>query len=137
MWISWLTDSKNNFPTFKTSEAMKTRTTKTRIAVIAIAVFAALCGTAASAQEAAPLVPKGGFWIIESNMKTKDYTIVRFYTNADVLTYEEKLEGVYLNIRRKKTTKMLNQMLVSVTEQRLAGRDIMAGNHLVANAMKR
>ena len=116
---------------------MKTRTTKTRIAVIAIAVFAALCGTAASAQEAAPLVPKGGFWIIESNMKTKDYTIVRFYTNADVLTYEEKLEGVYLNIRRKKTTKMLNQMLVSVTEQRLAGRDIMAGNHLVANAMKR
>ncbi|WP_277235522.1 hypothetical protein [Hymenobacter sp. YC55] len=41
-----------------------------------------------------------GYWNIETNSKTRDYTIVRFYNNQDQLVYEERLNDVYLDLRK-------------------------------------
>lgn len=51
------------------------------------------------------------YWVIEGNVRTHDYTIVRFYDQAGNQLHEERLEGKLLDITKKKNVKMLNRKL--------------------------
>ncbi|TGE20978.1 hypothetical protein [Hymenobacter metallicola] len=42
-----------------------------------------------------------GYWNVETNLTTRDYTIVRFYNDQDQLVYEETLLNVYLDLGRR------------------------------------
>lgn len=91
---------------------MKAQTLK---AIIVSALLFSLYGFSASAQQ----LSAGGYWVVETNQKTKDYSIVKFYDTAGLLVYEERLEGVHLNIAKPKTVKMLNQTLRGVVAKSL------------------
>lgn len=61
-------------------------------------------------------VSEKGFWNIESNVKTRKTSIVRFYDNNQHLVYTEKVEGVVLNIKKKKTLMHLKTVLDNVVD---------------------
>jgi hypothetical protein len=76
-------------------------------------LFIAIAGSAQSHDnnEAAPWVSDKGYWVVESNKKAPLEHIIRFYTNDDQLVYTEKLEGVRLNVDRKKVKMKLKSVL--------------------------
>ena len=67
-------------------------------------------------QRPAKWVSEKGFWNIETNIKTPKTSIVRFYDNNQQLVYTEKVEGVVLNIKRKKTLLHLKTILDKVVD---------------------
>lgn len=67
------------------------------------ALAALCCFTAPAAQAQAPAAPAAalpGYWNLEINLTTHDYTIVRFYDGHDQLVYEERLPGLCLNLAK-------------------------------------
>jgi hypothetical protein len=52
-----------------------------------------------------------GFWVVESNLKTPQTSTVYFYNNQNDLLYKEQVDGVKLNIKKRKTLIMLKQVL--------------------------
>ena len=58
-----------------------------------------------------------GYWNLETNLTTHDYTIVRFYDGHDQLVYEERLPQLCLNLGkgsrrcRQRTSRQLTQAL--------------------------
>ena len=60
------------------------------------------------------------YWVVETNLKQRDYSIVRFYNQNHQLIYEEKLNGKYLNISRPRHVKRLNLALSAVSEKSFA-----------------
>lgn len=52
-----------------------------------------------------------GYWVIESNVKTPRKSIVHFYNNDHVVVYREKVEGIKINLNRKKTLYRLKAVL--------------------------
>lgn len=51
------------------------------------------------------------YWTTQSNIHSKNFTIVRFYDNHDNLLYEEKLENQYLDIKKKSVIRKLNKAM--------------------------
>jgi len=102
-------------------------------------VFTLLIAGLSQSGLAQALTPAKNYWVVETNLKQRDYSIVRFYNAADELIYEEKLEGVYLNIARAKHVKRLNLALQRVTEEPLvaAYKDIANQKALVASLYRR
>lgn len=59
-----------------------------------------LFATLAHAQmQPAAVLP--GYWNIETNLTTRDYTIVRFYNGQDQPVYEERLDNLCLDLSRR------------------------------------
>ncbi|MDJ1504665.1 hypothetical protein [Xanthocytophaga agilis] len=77
-----------------------------------------------------------GYWVTESDIHTKQYTIVHFYNDANVQIYEEKLDGVFLNLKRKKTVQQLNAALNKVMQNWISNRELSKEDHWVAAMMK-
>jgi hypothetical protein len=74
-------------------------------------------------QSVAQTIHPAGYWVVETNERTRDHTVVKFYDLSDHLIYEERLEGVQLDVSRRKHVRLLNQTLRRVTERTLlAGR---------------
>jgi type IV secretory pathway VirD2 relaxase len=59
--------------------------------------------------------------VVETNDRTHNYTVVKFYDLADQLVYEERLEGVHLDVSRRKNRRLLNQTLHRVVHATLLG----------------
>lgn len=82
-----------------------------------IVALAALCLIifAAYSQQKNPAAPKWvsdkGYWVVESNIHSPMYHIVRFYTNEDQLIYTENLTGTKLNTDKRKTKMKLKKAL--------------------------
>ncbi|HEX8429151.1 hypothetical protein [Hymenobacter sp.] len=73
--------------------------------------------TWAQTPPAAPTLP--GYWNLETNLTTRNYTIVRFYNHQDQLVYEEQLDNLCLDLgkgngRCRRTTRQLNTALQRV-----------------------
>jgi type IV secretory pathway VirD2 relaxase len=62
-----------------------------------------------------------GYWVVETNDRTRDHTLVQFYDLTDQLVYEERLEGVHLDVSRRKTRQLLNRTLRRVVTHTLLG----------------
>ncbi len=80
------------------------------------ALLLAYALTPAPAQTTPP-----GYWVVETNDRTRDHTLVQFYDLSDQLVYEERLEGVHLDVARRKTRRLLNQTLRRVVNRTLLG----------------
>ncbi|MBC7826513.1 MAG: hypothetical protein H7122_02115 [Chitinophagaceae bacterium] len=52
-----------------------------------------------------------GFWQIESNINTPDKNIVYFYNKENTLIYKEHLDGVVLNLAKKRVKMRLKKAL--------------------------
>ena len=50
------------------------------------------------------------YWVVETNIHYRDYTIVRFYNSEDVKVHEVKLMGVFIDIRNVKHRRKLDQL---------------------------
>jgi predicted secreted protein len=51
------------------------------------------------------------YWVVETNVNQKDFSIVRLYDRSNKLVHEVKMDGVYFDVTRAKHRKMLNQLL--------------------------
>ncbi len=90
-------------------------------AFVLLAAFVISAHIATAQGEATPGQPRSpkwisekGYWVIESNIKTPKSSIVRFYTNDHHLIYTEKVEGVVLKVKKKKTLMNLKNVLEKV-----------------------
>jgi len=61
-----------------------------------------------------PWVCTNGFWVVESNLKAPLLNKVRFYTNSGLLMEEKEMNGVKLNVKKRKVKIALKQMLETV-----------------------
>lgn len=90
---------------------------KKQISTFLLAVL--LCGSSCVGQveqeSYTPATPKWvsekGYWTIESNIKTPMNSIVYFYTNENVLVYKEKIEGVRIDLRKRRVLMHLKAVL--------------------------
>jgi len=107
------------------------KTLKTLLATVVVA--ATLSATPVMAQQSDP------YWVVETNAKTKDYTIVRFYNGygSSEPFYEERLAGVHLNFRRKKVQQQLNQAMQKALQNQAVTQQAMKNQNLVAGILKR
>jgi hypothetical protein len=72
-----------------------------------------LTATLIKAQSRADTLPKG-FWVVETNAKIPTGSIIRFYTEDAKLVYEEHIEKICLDIKRRKTVILLDAALDEV-----------------------
>ncbi|GAB4014761.1 hypothetical protein [Spirosoma koreense] len=79
-----------------------------RLAAIAL-LFTAASFSARAQAKPDPIVSREGFWVIESQPKSRECT-VRFYTDDRKLIYEETVSRK-LNIARRQTKRQLNMAL--------------------------
>ncbi len=95
--------------------------------LITLALFALVTVTA-NAQKAETSetskpkwISKHGYWVIENNINTPKSSTIFFYNNNNTLVYTEKVEGVKLNINRRKTLmklkEVLDESLIAWTQQ--------------------
>ena len=56
-------------------------------------------------------VSEKGYWVVEGNVHTPLNNTIRFYNNDDMLVYTETLNGVKLNINKRKVKMKLKQAL--------------------------
>lgn len=80
-----------------------------------------LSSAAASAQTRLNKAPLLGYWNVETNLTTRDYTFVRFYNAQHQLVYEERLPDLCLDLGRStgpchRTTRQLNAVLRQVLQ---------------------
>ena len=81
------------------------------------AFFCLLLPTLVHAQRA----PQSGYWNLETNLTTRDYTLVRFYNAQDQLVREERLDNLCLNLSPgtplcRRTARLLNATLAQVLQ---------------------
>jgi hypothetical protein len=93
-----------------------------------------------AAQEEKPFTPKwvspNGYWVVESNIKTPLSSIIYFYNNDNQVIYKEKLDGVRINIKKRKTLMGLRKILEASVVAWNAKQSPGENRLLVANAFK-
>jgi len=64
-----------------------------------------------------------GYWVIESNVKTPENSVIYFYNNDNELVYKEKLEGIRINWKKRRVLMhlktVLEQSIASWNQQHL------------------
>jgi hypothetical protein len=108
---------------------MKSNQTSPRQLTRWIALFCLIILSLHSTAQKTPSgIPENGFWQLINSPDQKDITILQCYTFRSELIYEEKLEGVRLNMRRHQTYTRLNQILEKAlqnwSEKKTALRDM-------------
>ena len=56
-------------------------------------------------------ISEKGYWEIENNIKIPDAFTIYFFNNEGAMVYKEKVEGVKLNIKNRKTLMRLRRVL--------------------------
>lgn len=78
-----------------------------------------------------------GYWVIESNIKMPDTSVIHFYNNKNLEVYTEKLQGITLNLKKRKTLmglkKVLDRSLIAWEQSHRSKDDA----QLVSNILKR
>jgi len=80
-------------------------------------------------------ISQKGYWVVEGNVKTPLTNTIRFYDNDDELLYTEKLDGVKLNINRRKVRMKLKQVLESAILVKAGKEESAAGMALVKSIL--
>jgi len=70
------------------------------------------------AQEKAPRTyraskwaPERGYWVVESNIHTPKHSVITFYNDKGAMLYKELVDGVRLNLKKRKTLMRLKRVL--------------------------
>lgn len=77
-------------------------------ALVSTVMFAQQTGAVSSTPK---WISDKGFWIIENNIKTPDTSIIHFYNNDNIEVYSEKVEGIIINLKKRKTLMRLKKAL--------------------------
>ena len=77
---------------------------------VVIAILWLGCGLSGTAQT------NEAYWVVEGNLNKPDYTIVHFYNAQHQKIKEERIEGRFLDIRKKRNVALLNKKLSRLTE---------------------
>lgn len=56
-------------------------------------------------------VPNEGSWVVEQNENQPRHNIIRFYNEQHELIYTERLDGIWLDVQRKKVKMKLKKLL--------------------------
>ncbi len=56
-------------------------------------------------------ISEKGYWEVENNIRTPDNFTIYFFNNDGMMVYKEKVEGVKLNIKNRKTLMRLKRVL--------------------------
>ena len=64
-----------------------------------------------------PLKLSDLFWVVETNKHHRSYSIVTFYDHNNVKVHEVKINGVFINIRKQKQRRKLDQLLKVYNER--------------------
>jgi hypothetical protein len=51
------------------------------------------------------------YWVVETNINQKNFSVVRLYDNENKLVHEVRMDGVYFDVERPRHRKMLDQLL--------------------------
>ena len=70
-----------------------------RLCLLPLLTLVLLAAPATAQTRAA--VPTAGYWNLETNLTTRNYTMVRFYDSHDQLVYEERLDNLCLDLSRR------------------------------------
>jgi hypothetical protein len=70
------------------------------------------CVTSVQAQSTS-----GKYWVVEGNIYKPDYTLIYFYDSSHHLIKQEKLEGKFLDIRKKRNVTFLNRKLQNIESE--------------------
>jgi hypothetical protein len=93
-----------------------------------------------AAQEEKIFTPKwispNGYWVVESNIKTPLNSIIYFYNNDNQVIYKEKLVGIRINIKKRKTLMGLRKILEASVAAWNTKQSPGENRLLVANAFK-
>ena len=83
--------------------------------ILAAAIFLTASGIYGQELSRKSKIPKWvsekGFWQIETNIHTPNKNIVYFYNNDRTLIYKENLDGVVLNLEKKRVKMRLKRAL--------------------------
>lgn len=77
-------------------------------------IFFSACVVSQKESSVSRRISDRGYWVEESNIHHPKNHIFRFYTNEHVLVYTEKLEGIKLNIEKRKVQEKLKEVLDTV-----------------------
>lgn len=69
---------------------------KTLCVSLFIALLSGVSAPSAQAQQPAP----AGYWNLETNLTTRDYTVVRFYNSQHELVHEELLNNLSIDLSK-------------------------------------
>lgn len=110
------------------------------VCILIIAVLLSVKGWAQvepSPRDIPQWISEKGYWEVENNIKTPDTFTVYFFNNEGTMVYKEKVEGVKLNIKNRRTLmrlkRVLDQAVVAWENHHLAKDD----STLVAALFKR
>lgn len=90
-------------------------------------VAALYFGTLANGFAQTAPTDNSAYWVVETNVKHKTFSIVRIYNHQHELVYQERIEGVRLNINKRRHKRILEQTLNSFTQQRIIARQLGKG----------
>lgn len=71
----------------------------------------ALGSTAQQNQKPTNTMPEGGFWVVESNIKTPKHSVIHFYNSQGQCISKETVSGKRVNVKRKRVARQLNAVL--------------------------
>lgn len=78
-----------------------------------------------------------GYWVVESNLKTPKSAIIYFYNNSNTLIYKEQVEGVKLDLDRRRVLKRLKNVLEQAVTAWEKQPVVKENQMLVATALKK
>ena len=67
---------------------------------------------------ALPMVHAQPYWVVETNVRQKNFAIVRFYDQHHNLLFEERQIGVFYNPTKRSHKRKLNKMLGNYLQSR-------------------
>src|SRR5215208_5097663 len=113
---------------------------KKQISIFTLSLVLSLFSTSCLAQGGRTNIPKWvsekGYWVVVSNLKTPENCVIYFYNNEKELLYKEKVEGMKINLNKRKVLmrlkNVLEQSLIAWENQHLMKENEM----LVAMALK-
>ena len=60
------------------------------------------------------------YWVVETNIRHPNFTIVHFYNHRNVKVHEVRMQGVYIDIRNPKQRKKLDQLMKQFSDRNVA-----------------
>ena len=68
------------------------------------------------------------YWVVETNIRYPNYTIVHFYNYRNVKVHEVRLEGIYIDIRNPRQRKKLDVLMKQFNDRTAASKRRRAKN---------
>ena len=57
------------------------------------------------------------YWVVETNIHHRSYTIVKFYNYHNLMVHEVRLEGIYLDICKPRQRRKLDELMKEYSQR--------------------